>query len=379
MKRVKIGVVGCGSAVKIMYGPMFKYLEGGEFTAAMDIDESVAKWAQSMYGAKKIYTDLDEMLENADIEAVIIATPPAFHEKQVIMAAKSGKHILCEKPLGRTIEECDNMIKACRENNVLLMIGFMKRFNRCFKLAKEMIEKGKLGNVFEVKIDWGGSSSGILRTEERLKKWGWKKGLASLGGVLQDCGTHTLDLCRWWLGEIKTVSGEAFIVDNEGEVEDQAIAICHHENGGVSLHCIGFSSQRPYVELFEINGTKTTLRMKNLGRTESWTTSEPLDMKLYKKGHLVEDITPLNLENIDLELKKNNQFLKELEHFCKCVRTDKKVSPDGEDGKKAIEVVNAIYLSSWRNEKINLPLEKTPDLKEFFEELRNKTKTLRQP
>ena len=118
MERVKLGLVGCGHAVRMLYGAHFRNLEKGEFYAVMDINESKAKQAQEWFGAEKMYTDLNVMLSDKDIDAVIIATPPFVHKDQVIKAAQAGKHIFCEKPMAVTIEDADKMIIACKENKV---------------------------------------------------------------------------------------------------------------------------------------------------------------------------------------------------------------------------------------------------------------------
>ena len=141
MNKVKLGIVGCGSTTRCMYGPIFKYLENGEFVAASDIEEEHARWAQNMYQANEIYTDRDQMLADANIDAVIVGTPVYSHLDDVIAIAESGKHVLCEKPMARTVAECDQMIQACEQNGVILMVAFMKRFNKCFLQAKKMIEK----------------------------------------------------------------------------------------------------------------------------------------------------------------------------------------------------------------------------------------------
>ena len=106
-----------------MYGPIFKYLSNGEFTAAMDPNKTRLERVKRLYHPKELYTEVDEMLKKADIEAVIIGSPVFLHKEQVIKAAEAGKHVLCEKAMARTIEECDEMIEVYEENKVTLMIG----------------------------------------------------------------------------------------------------------------------------------------------------------------------------------------------------------------------------------------------------------------
>lgn len=358
-KKVKLGIVGCGATVSCMYGPVFKYLDNGEFLAAMDVDKEQLEIARDMYGAKRLYSNLDEMLKDSDIEGVIIGTPVFEHENNVIKLAKAGKHILCEKPLARDIDECDRMIKVCESSKVLLMTAFMKRFNKCFRRAKEIIESGELGDVFQVRVCWD------CYTDHDS---GWRDRLPTLGGVFQDHGSHVIDLCRWWLGEIIEVSGMINRISESRDIEDQAVAVYRHENGGISFLHLTRVCHRGHDELYEIYGTKGMLTIRS--RDWSCTRVEPFEMNIYVNGHTVKNITPRNDWNIDRELKNNNHFLKELEHFCDCIINKKTPVLVGEDGRKAIEVVNATYLSSHRSERIRLPLKKAPELEEIFKSLK---------
>jgi len=361
MEKVKLGIIGCGATVRCMFGPILKYLENGSLVAVMDPQEPQAKWAKDMYGAQEIYTDLDQFLSNADVDAVIIGSPVYAHLDNAKKSADAGKHLLCEKPMARTLEECDEMIEACKAKNVTLMIAFMKRINKCFNLAKEMIDAGELGEVFQVRVDWSFYS----------RPGGWRDSLKTLGGVYQDHGSHAIDLCRWWLGEIETVSGEINIVDKEREVEDQAVAIYRHKSDAISFHHMTRVSHKALIELYEIMGTKKTLQIE-FGPAWSFTSTEPFKMTLFSGGRQQTDVTPYNHGNLDVELKNNAQYLKELEHFCDCILNKKEPKTKGEDGRAAIEAINAVYLSSWTKKKINLPLTESVDLETMFRNLRSK-------
>ena len=133
MRKAGLAVLGCEQSMA-MYMPMFRYLENGEFIAAVDIIREKAERARDLYGAKAVYASIDEMLLDDRIDGVIIVTPHDLHAEHAVKIAAAGKHVLCEKPMARTIEECDRMIEACERNSVMLMPAHMKRFNRCFRL-----------------------------------------------------------------------------------------------------------------------------------------------------------------------------------------------------------------------------------------------------
>jgi len=367
MRKIKLGLVGCGAALNWMYGPFFRYLKNGELFAAMDVDETRAKRAQELYGAKRIYTDLDEMLEDEEIEAVIIATPTQFHLEQVIKAAKAGKQVYCEKPMARTIEEADAMLSACKENKVKLVLGFMKRFNKSFRLIKETIEQGRLGDVFEARATWDNARAAASAQA------GYRHSLAAGGGFLQEDGSHPIDLLRWWLGEVEEVSGNVMIVAADRfENEDVASVVMKHRGGQLSSLHITMLTHCTGEESYAIFGTKGTLVAQFLYHSSP--SVEPGIIHLWEKSNKVTDLTLSNSWSLEEEIKGNWQYLKELEHFCDCLLNDKEPAVTGADGRAVVEIINAAYLSSWQGVKVKLPLKQSPDLDKFFKELRAESK-----
>ena len=358
MTKAGIAVLGCEQSMS-MYPPMFRYAENAEFIAAVDIIKEKAEKARDMYGAKRVYTSIDEMLLDEDIDGVIVATPQYLHAEHVVKIAEAGKHVLCEKPMARTIDECDQMIEACERNGVILMPAHMKRFNRCFQLVKEMISEGQLGDVAQVRTQWDTYAQGTDSAYMKRRQW---------GGAALGYGSHTIDLCRWWLGEVETVSAEVSIGLKGREVDDQSVMVLRHVGGAVSVHSVSLVYHKPLLEEYTILGTEATLQMRVEGLW-SYTSPLPFDMKLYKRGRLVEDVTPKILDNIDDTQRQSNHFLKEMEHFCDCIIGGKTPLITGIDGRKATEVSNAAYVSSWKKEKVALPLRESPDLEEFFTEL----------
>ena len=128
---IKLGIAGCGFAgTQTMYAPILRLLEKGQVTALMDPDQGALDFMTQNYGDFDCYDDYGEFLANADIDAVLVATPVHLHEIQAIQAARAGKHILCEKPMAPTIEACDRMRQAAETHDVRLMIGFVKRFDK---------------------------------------------------------------------------------------------------------------------------------------------------------------------------------------------------------------------------------------------------------
>ncbi|MCY4060861.1 MAG: Gfo/Idh/MocA family oxidoreductase [Chloroflexi bacterium] len=205
--KVKLGIAGCGFAgTQTMYAPILRLLEKGRVTALMDPDPQALDFMTQNYGDFDGYDDYGEFLAKADIDAVLVASPIHLHEVQVIQAAQAGKHILCEKPMAPTIEACDRMRQAAETHDVTLMIGFVKRFDKCLQMAQDLIQAGKLGALFHIRAE--------VSWRHDLSPLGFnrRQSLRALGGIFRDNASHIVDLCRWWAGEIQSVSGQAKIL-----------------------------------------------------------------------------------------------------------------------------------------------------------------------
>ena len=362
MGRVRLGVIGCGLASDILYGPAFEYMQKGELTAVMDTNAERAKVLQERHGVKRAYTNLEGILNDGNVDAVMVLTPPQHHLEPVIAAAKAGKHIFCEKPMAPTLEEADQMIGACEASGVKLMTVFMKRFNWSFHRVKELIEDGRLGEVFELRARWdnvkvsGPSGEAFRMTVE------------SGGGMIQEDGSHPFDVCRWWLGDVSEVTAHAMIVAPEHHpTEDVGFVALKHESGAMStLHVTGLTHATG-EESYEIFGTHGTLVVRWLSHSTS--TLEPALMTLYENSRTATDLTLDAPWHPSQRIREDWQYLRALEHFCECIIDDKEPQPNSADGRAVVEIVNAAYLSVMRGATVKLPLKESVDAKPLFSKL----------
>jgi myo-inositol 2-dehydrogenase/D-chiro-inositol 1-dehydrogenase/scyllo-inositol 2-dehydrogenase (NAD+) len=189
-ETIGLCLIGAGRAGMIHARNFTSRVPHARMIAASDVLEQSAKAAAAELGISLWYTDYRKALENKDVDAVIVVTPTKFHHDIVIEAAAAKKHILCEKPMAMTKEECQRMIDAAKENKVNLQIGFMRRFDANFRRAKEIITSGAIGQVVTVKS--------LTRGPSTPQEWMYDIGKSN--GPLAEVNSHDIDTLRWLTG-----------------------------------------------------------------------------------------------------------------------------------------------------------------------------------
>ncbi len=243
MKKVKIGIIGCGGIANNKHFPALKKNSDlNELVAFCDIVEERAVKAAKEFGIAdaKVYTDYKELLANEEVEVVHILTPNVAHAPIAVAAFEAGKHVLCEKPMAHTTEDAQKMIDAWKKSGKKFTIGYQNRFRPEVQALHQSCQAGELGDIYYAK------AHAVRR--RAVPTWGVfpNKALQG-GGPLIDIGTHALDITLWCMGnyEVDSVSGSVFekMRDNfEGnmfgpwdpatfEVEDSAIGFIKMKNG----------------------------------------------------------------------------------------------------------------------------------------------------
>ena len=237
-------------------------------------EQAVAEAARR-YGYAKYYTDWREMLKDDDVQLFDNGAPNALHAEPSIMAAQAGKHVLCEKPLGRNPEESKAMWDAVEKAGVKHMVAFNYRFVAAIRQARELIESGALGRIYHYRA--------IYLQEWIMPHYGtpmiWRLNKAEAGaGALGDLGSHIIDLGRYLVGEIESVGAMArtFIPERplpDGstatvDVDDAFVATVGFANGAIgTLEATRFAAGRKNHEVIEINGEKGSLVFRQAARS----------------------------------------------------------------------------------------------------------------
>ena len=195
-RKINIGLIGSGRAGMIHARNFKSSVPGSHILAVCDPVEEAAISAAKELEIDTWYTDYINMINDERIDAVIIATPTKYHCEIAVAATKAKKHILCEKPMAMTVDECNEMDKAAKENGVILQLAFMRRFDASFIAAKDMIDAGEIGDVVMVRSNTRGPS--IPKP--------WMYDISKSNGPLAEVNSHDIDSLRWFTGsDFKTV------------------------------------------------------------------------------------------------------------------------------------------------------------------------------
>ena len=194
-----IALLGTGGIAQRSFAPAVQAVDDARLTAVLSRDRSRGSEFAQQYDIPEVYDDLETLLKSPQVDAVIIATPDATHEPQVIAAAQAGKHILCEKPMTTTVAGCQRMADVVRASGVTFAMGYTLRFNNGLQHINAMLREGQIGQVRYARAflsarnndpaDWRAKSN-------QARYW-------ALGAV----GTHLVDLYRWYFGEPASVGG----------------------------------------------------------------------------------------------------------------------------------------------------------------------------
>ncbi|MFO7637050.1 MAG: Gfo/Idh/MocA family oxidoreductase [Clostridia bacterium] len=365
MKKIRIAMLGCG-AVADLYLPVFKYLPEVELAALADLDGSRAGEMARRYGVGKVLHTAADLAKDKSIDAVIVATPPRFHADNIAVLAGAGKHILCEKPMAHTVEDCHRIIESCRNNGVKLQLGHMKRFMRGNQKVKAVIDAGLLGKVFMVECQWDVNVPGLVGT--------YREEAATGGGVLQDHGPHAFDLVRWWTGsDVESISATVRIIHPGRVNEDTAIVMAEHAGGVTGLyHMTRIFFGRAYDhDYYKIYGSEGTLVVCNEHHFPTMSLESP-QIALYGPNQQVKNLDVLHGWNIDDQVFQNSAFYSELKAFSECILQDSEPRVTGEDGLHAMECVAASYESAFSGKRINLPFIGEQDFGTLFHALKER-------
>lgn len=270
-RMARIGVMGCGVVADYGHLPAIVKTPGLELVAVFDPLEANAVRAGNRFGAKH-FTRQDAFLESG-LDAVVICSPVPFHRDNVFAAAERGLHILCEKPLGMDDEEVESMIRFCEAKGVGFATGFVYRYSPVSQTIRQWVREGAIGEVRALRLSYVWELHGRY---DQGPDGGWREnprwvGRMLEGGPMVDCGVHSIDLARWWLGkEVVRSHGVGAWVAGGYEAPDHMWLHMDHEGGAHTAvemsFSYGFTARDPApLFAYDLIGTGGTIRYDRNG------------------------------------------------------------------------------------------------------------------
>jgi predicted dehydrogenase len=325
--KIGYAVVGLGSIAETAVIPAFGRASGCQLRALVSHDKKRAARLATRFRVKQAYgyEEYDRCLANGDVDAVFIASVNGAHADQAVRAASAGKHVLCEKPMANSVEECRQMVEACQSNRVRLMIAYRKYFEPASVALKRLIDRGKLGRL---KMIYSTYTENV--DPAKAQSWQLKRNLAG-GGSLMDLGIYCVNTMRWIAGNMPLEAhAESWTEDPErfSEVEDTIAFRLSHRDG---LVCLGSSSFSAVAASFlQVHGE------------HGWAALNPAfpfdeERRLFGK---------LRGKWFEQRFKVIDEFALELDAFADCIRRRRNPEADGMEGLRDLAVIEAIYRSS---------------------------------
>jgi glucose-fructose oxidoreductase len=321
-KKIRYAVVGLGHIAQAAVLPAFQHAENCELAALITGNPEKERELTERYRVKAYsYDDMENALEKERVDAVYIATPNIFHREHTDRAARAGVHVLCEKPMATTQDDCEAMIRAAQENNVKLMIAYRLHFNDANLRAVRLAQSGELGELRCFGSQFGLQvKEGNIRTRKKLG-----------GGTLFDIGIYCINAARYLFHDepIEVVG----LTANNGEkrfteIEEMTGALMRFPHERLAMFTCSFGSTD--VSQYDLIGTKGQLRLENA----------------YEYQGKLKCVTTIDGKTAEKVFEPGDQFAPELIYFSDCILHDRAPEPSGNEGLADVRVINAIYESA---------------------------------
>ena len=336
-KKIRYAVVGLGWIAQEVILPGFRGAKNSELVALVTDDAEKAKELGEKYNVSETadYDQYDSLLQSGKVDAVYITLPNHLHKDYTLRAAHAGIHVLCEKPMANSVEECEDMIRAAEQNKIKLMIAYRLHFEPANLKAVEIAQGGELG---ELRIFSSVFSQQVPEGNVRLKK-------SAGGGPLMDMGVYPINASRYLFRE-EPIEVTAVGANNGDprfqEVHEMVTAILRFPEEKLAVLTSSFGAAP--TDAYQVVGTKG----------EMWL--EPaFDYHTKPKMRL-------KIEGKEKETKfdKTDQFGGEIEYFSRCILENQEPEPSGQEGLADIRIVQALIQSARSSQPVKLePFEKT--------------------
>lgn len=378
MNKVRYGMIGVGNMGTSHCGWLVNNrIEDACLTAVCDIDEGRRNWAKENLPADvKIYDNYLDLLDSGVVDAVVIAVPHYLHPEMAIAALERNLHVMVEKPAGVYVNQIKEMnAAAAKKPELVFGMMFNQRMNPLYQKVKAILEEGTIGNIR--RVSWMITS--WWRTQKYYDSSAWRATWAGEGGgVLVNQAPHQLDLLQWLCGmPINMQAHLKYGSHRDITVEDDVTAYFEYENGasGTFITCTHDALGTDRLEIHGDNGKiiitdSKTVMVKKLNKPEEVLNRE-LDfrqMLALVKGQTGEKL--YTEESFECPENWDQQHIDVLINFTGAILRGEPLIAPGDEGVKAVEIANAMFLSDWLGRTVEMPVD--GDL--FYEKLQERVK-----
>jgi UDP-N-acetylglucosamine 3-dehydrogenase len=320
--EIKVGIIGYGGIGRL-HGHALGHLRGVKLTAVSDPNPARL---EGLDADTRRFSDYHDLLQ-AEIDAVIVCSPTAWHSEITLDALARGKHVLVEKPMATNVEQGQAMCDSARNTGRVLMVGMTHRFYPELQMAKRLVDDGGIGEILMC-------NDSIIEPIgfKGLPPWYLDKSMAG-GGVAMSDGIHLIDRVRWFTGdEVRQVTGTAGNKYFAGTVEDWAQMFLWFEGGASAQLTMAFmKAEHPLVCDLQVIGTKGSLLVRTW---QGYTLHGPMGTR---NEAVYQDQTH--------EYKVQVGLQAEIAEFASAIRENRFPSPSAEDSLRALKIVQAFYIA----------------------------------
>jgi len=358
-RPVRLALLGAGAIMRLSHAPTIRRSTDSELAAVFDVDTSRAEALAKDFEVPFHTNNLSAVLESKEIDAVIVATPNLFHPEAVIAAAAAGKHVFCEKPLAIDVANAQRMVKACETAGVILQVGFNQRYWGQVQIAKQLVDSGFIGDVPALRSVYSERWDVYPATTR------YRYDLAKSGGAtIIDLAIHRIDLSRFLLGDLEAVFAELTHSVIPDRVDDNVWLMLRFKSG--ARGCLSSDRYSPAIaDGTDLYGSEGTVHF--VTETMNPFHATPLAVYTEKKGKDLPEVLReayypeawwKGFEGgwIPIRPPRSSPYDAQLAAFCRAIREGKSQIPNGQDGLRAQEVVQAAYQSVEKGQWIQLPI-----------------------